>query len=132
MRLLLDTHAFLWTLFAPEKLSKRAARAIQTPDADVAVSVVTFWEISLKFSIGKIELSGVFPEDLPPAAEEARLVVLDLSPQETAFFHRLPRQAHKDPFDRLLIWQAIQRNLVLVTRDRKMHRYIPFGLTCLW
>jgi PIN domain nuclease of toxin-antitoxin system len=132
VRLLLDTHVFLWTLFAPEKLSRGAARAIQTPDADVAVSVVTFWEISLKFSIGKIELSGVCPEDLPPAAEEAQLAVLDLSPQEAASFHRLPGQAHKDPFDRLLIWQAIQRKLVLVTRDRKIHRYNQFGLTCLW
>ena len=69
MNVLLDTHAFLWSLFTPEKLSKAAIRAIQSMHNDVAVSVVTFWEISLKYAIGKLELTGVMPEELPQFAE---------------------------------------------------------------
>jgi len=54
MNLLLDTHGFLWSLFSPDKLSKEVLREIKSPDNDVAVSVVTFWEISLKYALGKL------------------------------------------------------------------------------
>ncbi|MFP4035958.1 MAG: type II toxin-antitoxin system VapC family toxin [Desulfobacteraceae bacterium] len=132
MSLLLDTHAFLWTLFAPENLSKKAARAVEKPGSEVSVSVVTFWEISLKYGLGKIELAGVGPEDLPAAAEQANLAILEMSPDEASSFHRLPRGKHKDPFDRLLVWQALQRDLILVSKDGSMDLYAGLGLKRLW
>jgi PIN domain nuclease of toxin-antitoxin system len=132
MKLLLDTHSLLWSLFAPEKLSKRARNAILNPENDVLASVVTFWEISLKYALGKIEIKGLNPEDLPDAAKEAYVEILPLEPEEAAGFHKLPRFSHKDPFDRLIIWQAIQKGLFLVSADRHFIEYQEYGLKLLW
>jgi PIN domain nuclease of toxin-antitoxin system len=132
MKLLLDTHSFLWALFAPDKLSKKARSAILSPENDVFVSVVTFWEISLKYALGKIEIKGLLPQDLPGAAREAFFEILRLEPEDAASFHTLPRHAHKDPFDRLIIWQAIQRSCFLVSADRLFILYRDSGLKLLW
>ena len=70
MKVLLDTHSFLWSAFSPEKLSQKARDAIERGENDVFVSVITFWEISLKFALGKINLSGITPEQLPDTALE--------------------------------------------------------------
>jgi PIN domain nuclease of toxin-antitoxin system len=70
MNLLLDTHSFLWSAFSPGKLSRKARAAIVDPESDVYVSAVSFWEISLKSALGKIELKDIAPEDLPGAAEQ--------------------------------------------------------------
>jgi PIN domain nuclease of toxin-antitoxin system len=96
------------------------------------VSVVTFWEISLKYALGKIEIKGLNPEDLPAAAKEAVFEIMQLDPGEAASFHRLPRFGHKDPFDRLIIWQAIQRDLFLISGDRQFNEYQDYGLKLLW
>jgi PIN domain nuclease of toxin-antitoxin system len=132
MNLLLDTHGFLWSLFTPDKLSKAAVREIKSPNNDVAVSVVTFWEISLKYTIGKLELTGVKPEELPDFAGQMNLEILPLTAAEASSFHKLPRLSHKDPFDRIIIWQAIQRKMTLVSKDRDFKAYRKFGLRTFW
>ena len=132
MNLLLDTHAFLWSLFAPDKLSEAIIHEIKSPENDVAVSVVTFWEISLKFALGKLELIGVKPEDLPDFADQMNLETLPITAAEASSFHRLPRLSHKDPFDRIIIWQTIQREMTLVSKDRDSKSYRQFGLRTLW
>ena len=132
MNLLLDTHVFLWSLFTPDKLSEAIIREIKSPKNDVAVSVVTFWEISLKFSLGKLELAGVKPEDLPDFADQMNLEILPVTAAEASSFHRLPRLSHKDPFDRIIIWQAIQREMTLISKDRDFKSYRQFGLRTLW
>jgi PIN domain nuclease of toxin-antitoxin system len=132
MKLLLDTHGFLWSLFTPEKLSRGALREIKSPDNDVAVSVVTFWEISLKYAIGKLELTGVNPEELPDFADQMNLETLPITAAEASSFHKLPRLSHKDPFDRMIIWQAIQRRMTLVSKDRDFGVYRKFGLRTFW
>ena len=132
MRLLLDTHGFLWSLFSPDKLSKAAIREIKTPNNDVAVSVVTFWEISLKYALGKLELTGVKPEELPDFAAQMNLEILPITAAEASSFHKLPRLSHKDPFDRIIIWQAIQQKMTLVSKDRDFKAYHKFGLRTFW
>jgi PIN domain nuclease of toxin-antitoxin system len=132
MKLLLDTHAFLWSLFSPEKLGQRARREIISPENEVSVSVVTFWEVSLKYALGKLELSGVAPEELPDFADQMGLEILPIHPAEASSFHRLPRHSHKDPFDRIIIWQAIQRSLTLVSKDRNFTDYRGVGLDVVW
>lgn len=132
MNLLLDTHAFLWSLFAPEKLSKGAIREIKSPKNEAAVSVAAFWEISLKFALGKIELTGVKPEALPGFAAQMNIEILPITPAEASSFHKLPPLSHKDPFDRIIIWQAICRKLTLVSKDRDFIAYGDFGLKTLW
>ncbi len=132
MNLLLDTHGFLWSLFTPEKLSKEVIREIKTPNNDVAVSVVTFWEISLKYALGKLELTGVKPEELPDFAARMNLEILPITASEASSFHSLPRLSHKDPFDRIIIWQAIQRKMTLLSKDRDFKAYRKFGLRTFW
>lgn len=78
---------------------------------------MTYWELSLKYGLGKLELNGVEPDAFPEAAAAMGFETLPLDPGAAAGFHRLPRQSHRDPFDRLLVWQAIRSDCVLVTRD---------------
>jgi len=132
MKLLLDTHSLLWAIFSPEKLSERSREAIKDRQNDVAVSVVSFWEISLKYAMGKLELVGAEPEKLPETAERMGFDTLPLSVSEAASFHQLPKRAHKDPFDRLIIWQAIQRRMHLVSKDRSFEEYTALGLKTYW
>jgi len=132
MNILLDTHVFLWSLFTPDKLSKAVIREIKSPNNDVAVSVVTFWEISLKYALGKLELTGVKPEELPDFAAQMNLEILLITAAEASTFHKLPRLSHKDPFDRIIIWQAIQRKMSLVSKDRDFKAYRKFGLRTFW
>ena len=132
MNLLLDTHGFLWSLFTLGKLSRAAVREIKSPNNDVAVSVVTFWEISLKYALGKLELTGVKPEELPHFAGQMNLEILPITAAEASSFHKLPRLSHKDPFDRIIIWQAIQRKMNLVSKDRDFKAYRKFGLRTFW
>jgi PIN domain nuclease of toxin-antitoxin system len=129
---LLDTHAFLWSLFEPEKLSKSATDLILSPENDISVSVVSFWEISLKYAIGKLELHRVLPDEMPYYAEQMGVSILPIDPFETSNFYKLPRRKHKDPFDRLMVWQAIQNNIILLTRDRTLGDYRSFGLKTYW
>lgn len=132
MNYLLDTHTFLWTAMSPEKLSHNARDIILDMTNDILVSVVTFWEVSLKFTIGKLELQGITPEDLPEAATQMGFDLRILTPEDAATFYRLPRLPHKDPFDRMLIWQAIRENLTLVSKDADLNLYQAHGLRLVW
>ncbi len=132
MNLLLDTHTFLWTLFDPSRVSPKALKAIEAYENGVFVSVITFWEISLKYGLGKLELTGVRPEDLPNLATQMQMDILPIDPAEAASFYKMPKSRHKDPFDRLIVWQAIHRGLTLVSKDRAFEQYRKFGLVTLW
>ena len=131
MKYLIDTHIFLWSLFSPEKIPKQAAQTIEEPSNSVFVSSVSFWEISLKFSLNKLELKGVTPDELPDIAEKMNFEILNLRPDDAASFYRLPRIPHKDPFDRMIIWQAIREKMVLISKDHKISAYQEFGLNLL-
>lgn len=132
MNCLLDTHAFLWAAFSPRRLSRKAHAVIIDPDNAIFVSVVSFWEISLKFGLGKIKLTGIAPEDLPDVARRMRCELLELDSEDAASFHKLSRAAHKDPFDRMLVYQAIRRQKRLISCDTALAVYAPQGLELLW
>jgi len=129
---LLDTHALLWAIFSPERLGRKAVSILADPGVDVCVSSVSFWEISLKFAIGKLELTNVLPDDLPSVVRESGFDILTASAEEMATFHRLPRLEHKDPFDRLIVWQAICNRLCLVSADKALREYHRHGLKQIW
>jgi PIN domain nuclease of toxin-antitoxin system len=132
MNCLLDTHAFLWAAFSPAKLGAKAKKEIRSAENRVCVSTISFWEISLKFSLGKIALEGCAPVDMPDIAAQMRIEIIQPTPQEVASFYQLPKIEHKDPFDRMIVWQAIQQQLVLVSKDSSLHGYKEFGLKVLW
>ena len=132
MKLLLDTHAFLWAAFSPRKLSARARAAVVDSENAVAVSSLSFWELSLKFSLGKITLEGCTPDELPEVARQMRLDILQADAADMASFHGLPRLAHKDPFDRMIIWQAIRKGRALVSKEAAFEAYKDRGLSVCW
>ena len=132
MNCLLDTHAFLWAAFTPGKLSRAAHRVVSDSENDIFISVVSFWEISLKFAMGKIELEGVGPEELPDIARRSGFDLLEFNVGDAASFHCLPREGHKDPFDRMLVHQAIRQHKTLVSADAALTIYASHGLKLLW
>ena len=107
MNYLLDTHVFIWAIKERKKLSPVVIETLENADNSVFVSAITFWEISLKFSIGKLELRNILPEEFPEAALQMGFELIPLSPNESASHHKLKLTQHKDPLDRMLIWQAI-------------------------
>lgn len=133
MKCLLDTHTFLWALISPDRLSETARSAITHPDNPVSVSAATFWEIALKFRLGKLDLRGVTPEALPDAAIRQGFGLIPLDARLAAGFASLPAlPKQRDPFDRMLIWQALAMDHVLVSRDRRIESDALPGLRVLW
>lgn len=133
MKLLLDTHALLWSIIEPDQLSPVARTAITDPAAQVAVSAISFWEIAIKTGLGKLALQGATPETLVDAAQQQGFDLLPLDPRLAASFTRLPIDLqHRDPFDRMLVWQAISLGYTLVSRDRKITASQINGLRTLW
>jgi PIN domain nuclease of toxin-antitoxin system len=129
---LLDTRSFLWAAMAPDRLSAKARDLISDPANAMHLSTVSLWEISLKFSLGTLQMTDVVPEDLVGIAHQMDLSLTAPTPEESAGFHRLPRFEHKDPFDRMLIWQCLQRRWTLVSRDRSFDAYRALGLQTAW
>src|SRR5665213_605901 len=123
MSFLLDAHTLLWAILDQRKLSAKVTDILENPVYDVFVSAVTFWEISLKYSLGKLDLSGIAPETLPGLAGQTGFKYLPLLPTESASYHQINADLHRDPFDRMLIWQAIKNDLTLLSKDKNVARY---------
>lgn len=132
MKYLLDTHTFLWSLFSPANLSPKANKLIVDSENEVYVSVITFWEISLKYNLGKLELNNIKPEDLPDLSEQSGFSIFNLDVKDVSSFHKFPKDFHKDPFDRLLIWQALKNNLTVISKDIRFREYEKYGLNVNW
>ena len=130
--LLIDTHVLLWLNFSPEKLSSNLLEVLEDTHNQIAVSMISFWEISLKYQLRKLSLFGVLPQDLLSATRQMGIEISDIAAETFATFFQLPLVAgHQDPFDRLIIWQCITQNKTLVSHDRKFQDYQDFGLKIL-
>ena len=132
MSYVLDTHALLWVLFKPDALSAGVREIVEDTQNEVYTSAVAFWEISLKYSLGKLELEGADPETLPEAAEKSGIAVLELDVDVLSSYHRLVKTKHRDPFDRLIIWQCIKTRSTLLSKDPHMKLYERAGLLHQW
>ncbi|MEZ0485195.1 type II toxin-antitoxin system VapC family toxin [Fibrella aquatica] len=132
MSYLLDTHTLIWALTDPDKLSPTTRAILTDGSDDILVSAISFWEISLKHSLQKMTLEGIVPEDFPKAAEATGFRLLSLDTTTVSTYHRLAATYHKDPFDRMLIWQAIQSNYRLISKDENVSKYVSEGLQVIW
>jgi PIN domain nuclease of toxin-antitoxin system len=119
VKLLLDSHAFLWWLVEDPKLSAGARQAMADPSSIVHVSAATVWELSIKAFLGKLELDGA---DLVEEIGENDFTELPITARHSVVAATLPRH-HDDPFDRMLIAQARTEGLTIVTRDPKFRAY---------
>ncbi len=132
MNYLVDTHIFLWILFSPHQISHKVQTLLFESEVNKFVSVITFWEISIKFSLKKLDLNNVLPDSLPAIAKNTGFEHLNLDPKTAATFYELPKGANKDPFDRMLAWQAIAENCILITKDKGFAEYKKFRLQTVW
>lgn len=121
MRLLLDTHAVLWWALDDRRLGADARRSIADA-AEVYVSAASIWEMAIKIGLGKLELVRFEMAELPELAERLGFLDLSITAEHAASVAALPGH-HSDPFDRLLVAQAKQEGLVLVTADRQFSAY---------
>lgn len=119
MKLLLDSHAFLWWLAEDAKLSATARKAVADPASTVHVSAATVWELSIKAALGKLDLDGA---DLAEEIGENDFIEIPITARHALAAAFLPRH-HDDPFDRMLIAQARIEGLTIVTRDLAFRAY---------
>jgi PIN domain nuclease of toxin-antitoxin system len=128
MRLLLDTHALLWWIFDDPKLSAPARAAIADAGNTVLVSAASAWEIATKHRKGKLPEAGDVPRRLPEYIAKARFTPLPVSVEHAMAAGALPGP-HNDPFDRMLIAQAMSENIPIVTIERLFQDY---GAQVIW
>jgi PIN domain nuclease of toxin-antitoxin system len=128
MKLLVDSHAVIWAVDDPTKLSSHAAKAIEDPANDLLVSAGTIWEIAIKVGLKKLSLSMPYRQWMNKAIVDLGLILLPVTVEYADAQAGLPRH-HGDPFDRLLAAQAQVENISLVSADAVFDQY---GLKRVW
>jgi PIN domain nuclease of toxin-antitoxin system len=122
VNLLLDTCTFLWLITDDAELSSRARELFTDPTNDVYLSVISVWEIAIKWGLKRLSLPGDPRHYIPRQRDKHRIEVLELDEESALQICHLPN-IHDDPFDRMLISQALVKGMVLVTPDKLIQRY---------
>lgn len=128
MRMLLDTHTFLWFVLGDPRLTANAKASIEELGNEKLVSPASYWEIAIKISLGKYTLSQPYEEFMERGIIENGFVVLPIELKHTAVLTTLPFH-HRDPFDRLIIAQAMVEGIAVVSGDTAFDAY---SVTRLW
>lgn len=132
MNYLLDTHYLLWSLIEPQRIGENVRHVLEDDEHVKYVSTVSFWEIALKYALGKLELRGTSPQEIMETSVQSGFELMTLEPTEAATSHQLPTvRKHKDPFSRMLVWQCIQRGFMMISADPRMGAYQASGLRLL-
>ena len=122
MKLLLDTHAFLWFVMDNPKISKRVTSLIESTENEVYLSVASVWEMAIKVSIGKLRIDERFEDFIMPELENNKFSLLNIEVQHLGKVVNLPFH-HRDPFDRLLAAQSLMMNMPILSRDTAFDHY---------
>jgi PIN domain nuclease of toxin-antitoxin system len=122
VKILVDTHCWLWLTSAPERFSGRTLKRIAAPETDLYLSAGSAWEIAVKYALGKLKLPRRPADYLATYLRETRTTSLPISVEHAAYVAELPTH-HRDPFDRLLIAQAILERLPVLTADPQIGKY---------
>ncbi|PZV12323.1 MAG: PIN domain nuclease [Leptolyngbya sp.] len=122
MRILLDTHIFLWFISGDTQLSEDVRDAIRDPDNEVYLSTISVWEAIVKYQLGKLPLPEQPETYLPKQRDRHQIASLALDESSVVQLAKLPA-LHRDPFDRMLICQALQNDLTIATVDAAVRAY---------
>jgi PIN domain nuclease of toxin-antitoxin system len=122
MRCLLDSHAFLWFIGGDARLGERALETISDIENEVLLSIASLWEIAIKHSLGKLELAQPFPELVQRQLIANEIELLAINPKHLFTLVDLPFH-HRDPFDRLIIAQAISEGIPVLSGDGEFRKY---------
>jgi PIN domain nuclease of toxin-antitoxin system len=131
MKYLVDTHILLWSSIDPEQLSKNVSQTLLDENNDIYYSPINLWEISIKYSLKKLELKGITPNDFFEELNDSYYLCKEIENINLITNYKLPIY-HKDPFDRFLIWEAIQNDFVFISVDEKMEAYKSEGLKVIY
>ena len=133
MKYLIDTHVFIWFIMEPEKIAKKVMNILCNEESQIFMSPISFWEMAIKYQNKKLNLGRINILHLPHIAEQYDFFILNPEPYDYLTIGQIPqKENHHDPFDRMLIQQAIRNNLVLISKDEKFHQYEENGLQLLW
>jgi PIN domain nuclease of toxin-antitoxin system len=127
MKYLIDTHVVIWFLEGNTNIPEKTRLIITGPDNEILVSIATFWEMAIKLSLGKL----ILPKELKEIIDDTKslnISVLKINEEHVLKVLELP-VIHKDPFDRIVISQAIVENLELISKDDLFDKY---GITRIW
>jgi len=130
MKILLDTHYLLWAFIDTTKISKSIYSKLLADENEVFYSQASLWEISIKFNMGKLSLNGMKPEEFYEEIENSFLKCRKFNNDELITFYKLPIE-HKDPFDRIMIWQSIKSEYYFLSVDKQVTNYKKYGLKIL-
>lgn len=122
MRLLLDTHAFLWFVTNDPQLSETALDVIAEPTNSILLSPASYWEIAIKVSLGKYPITVSFETFFREGVEGSEIAILPIGIRHAGVLSSLPMH-HKDPFDRMLVAQAIAEKIPIVSIDSALDAY---------
>ena len=122
MKFLLDTHIFLWYISGDKRLPATFRDVIRDLENQVFFSVISFWQAIVKYQLGKLQLPYSPDMYLPEQRKKHQIASLDLDEASVSHLANLPR-IHRDPFDRMLICQALEHGLILLTIDEQMSQY---------
>jgi PIN domain nuclease of toxin-antitoxin system len=122
VKLLLDTCTFLWLTLDAKELSEAARNAFASPESEVFLSAVSAWEIAVKYRLGRLRLPVLPREFVPSERSRHGIEALGLTEAAALTLERLP-DLHRDPFDRMLVSQAIVGGMSLVTPDPLIQQY---------
>jgi PIN domain nuclease of toxin-antitoxin system len=128
MRALLDTHAFLWFILDDSQLSTPARSLIEDPANDIEISPASYWAIAIKIRLGKYVLPEPYQSFIETHLAANDFQILPIVPKHTALLTTMPLH-HKDPFDRLLVAQALSETIPLVSADPQLD---PYGVNRRW
>lgn len=126
MKLLLDTHAFLWSISGDQRLSAAAVTAFE--ESELLLSAASIWEIVTKYQIGRLELPAAPSDFLPEHLERNAIALLPILPRHVFRLERLPLH-HKDPFDRILVAQGLEEGVTILTAGRQ---FTAYGVSTIW
>jgi len=129
VRLLLDTHTFLWFIGGDANLTAHARQLIENTGNEKLVSIASLWEMSIKASIGRMRLNTTFPNMVRDHVRGNAMDLLPIRPEHLEFVRSLPFH-HKDPFDRLIIAQSQSESLPILSRDHMFDDYE--GIQRIW
>jgi PIN domain nuclease of toxin-antitoxin system len=130
VKFLLDTQILLWSIFGTRHLTPRVRQVLEDDASELFVSVVSIWELAIKVGIGKLNLPGSSTRYVLEQLEDIGAVILPIEPAHILRLEMLPRfPHHKDPWDRMLIAQAIEEKLTILSADSKFPLY---NVSLIW
>jgi PIN domain nuclease of toxin-antitoxin system len=128
MKIILDTQAFLWSMSDFSKLTRKARVTLVNPENDIYLSLVSTWELAIKTSTGKLKIVGPLEKLIPQQLSQNNIQQLDIAFRHVVGVATLPYH-HKDPFDRLIVSQALVEGMSVLSADKAFDAY---GVKRIW